>query len=249
MHLKKRGIYVVFMLALLPVAAYAQTSLYGPASGRLGGGLEIRSPKEGNPFLMGNLGIGFNNGNSRISVLGGWSSYEYTVTYESSLFRGVTDTYNVSELLYIGGIEGIHLYPLEETGFEVYSRVEFTVFYPAGGPADIPTVFVGALGLSKHLETGNGGLKPSLGLIYQRLDVVSGSETIDLYRGFAGEAGLEYNISWFSILGAARFSVPFDSSETVYKIGVNFFCETIYHVRVCTHCAVSARGNVVGTCA
>ena len=84
-------------------------------------------------------------------------------------------------------------------------------------------MFVGALGLSTHLETGNGGLKPSLGLIYQRLDVVSGSETIDLYRGFAGEAGLEYNISWFSILGAARFSVPFDSSETVYKIGVNFF--------------------------
>ena len=227
MPLKKRTLYVIFMLTLLPVAVYAQTSLYGPSSGKLGGGFEIWIPNDesGYTYAIGSLGIGFNNGNSSISVLGGWSAYEYTWTYQNEgiPFLGIPaseETITTSGLIYIGGIEGIHLYPIEEMGFEVYSGAEFIVLYEEG-EVDIPTTFIGRLGLSKHLEIGNGGLKPFLGLAYRRLNVVSGDKIFDLYSGFEGEAGLEYNISWFSIFGAARFLLP-DSSKTV-KLGVNFF--------------------------
>ncbi len=97
------------------------------------------------------------------------------------------------------------------------------------------TPFLVAFGLSKHLETKYGGLKPVLGLVYQHEYLIHRVnfypdysdygllQDFDFYRGFAGEAGLEYKISWFSLQGTARFPLPYDSSDTIsFKLGANF---------------------------
>ena len=150
MYVKKIWISIVFILAFVPVAAYAQTSLY--TSGKLAGGLEIRFPKESAPdneaFPIVNVGIGFNNGQSKISLIGGLTTYQYTHIFDkpawyndpSVVASSRTESITVYEIVYIGGIEGIHLYPLGTTGFEIYSRGEFTAFFSAEGPGVFPTV-------------------------------------------------------------------------------------------------------------
>ena len=209
MDLKKGWVYVVFMLVLLPVTASAQTSLYGLPSGKPGGGVEIRGIRTDSATLVlaGNIGIGFNDGNARFSLLAGMP------------------TEDAGGRVYLAGIEGTNLYPIESIGSEFY----FTTRYQAVFIEDevvIPTMLLGSMGLSKRLGSGNGGLKPFLGGIYERLEFVEGTDTKGVAAAFGGEAGLEYKMSWLSIIGSARFAlpfkIPFKSDQIVFKVGVNF---------------------------
>lgn len=202
MQLKKRWIYVVFVLTLLPVAASAQTSISGLP--KLGGGVDIRGgQRQGSQVLFGNFGIGFNNGDSKISILVGIPTEDFGVP------------------AYAVGIEGVHLYPLA-SDFAIFSIVEYYGILVEGAVA-IPTTLIGGIGLSKNLGTDGMGLKPFVGLLYQRLEIISGTDTVPFASGFGARAGLEYTMSRFSVIGAVSSPIPLDSSQITYKVGINFF--------------------------
>ena len=87
----------------------------------------------------------------------------------------------------------------------------------------IPTALIGGIGLSKNLGTDGMGLKPFAGLLYQRLEIISGTDTVPLASGLGVRAGLEYTMSRLSVIGSVSSLIPLDSSQTTYKVGINFF--------------------------
>ena len=195
-----RGIYVVIMLALFPVTASAQTSLYGLPSGKFGAGFEIiANPELDFQPLWGNLGVGFNHGKSKFSLRGGVPSKGLGVP-----------TYYV-------GTEAVHLYPLGSAGYEGFAiaRLDFSL---AKGAGMVPMTTAGGLGLSKRIRSGDGELKPFAGLFYERLDMmeVGARRSSDPYStssntftilaaGVQAQVGLEYKVSRFSIIGAVYY--------------------------------------------
>ena len=122
---------------------------------------------------------------------------------------------------YVVGVEGVHLYPLE-SGFEIFSMAEYFAIIVEDSVA-IPTTFIGGIGLSKSFGTGGMGPKPFASLLYQRLEIVSGTDSVDLYSGLAARAGLEYKMANFSVVGYVSSPIPLDSSQTAFKAGINFF--------------------------
>ena len=211
MCLKRRWLYIVFTLALLPVAAHAQTSLYGLPANKLGVGFDIRGYSNSRLFI-GNFGMGFRDGTLKFSVVGGLPTEDFGVP------------------LPILGIEGVQLYSLE-SGFEIFSTVEYYIMF-SDDLGFRPTTFVGGIGLSKYIETQTGSAKPFVGLLYQRTALIEliqgavtidGTETIDLGSGFGAQAGLEYRMAKFSITVLARSAFPLDSSKIGFKLGINFF--------------------------
>ena len=208
LKLKKRWIYVVFMLVLFPITTAAQTSLYGLPSGKFGTGFEIWDPHQTEEprLLIGNLGLGFRDGNAKISLLAG-------------------RFLDASPTIYTVGIEGAHRYPIGLTGFEFFTVVEFLPFFVQDA-IDIPVLSTLSGGLSKHIETGSGGLKPFAGLLYRNLILISGSETEDIGAGFGGVIGLEYKISWLSIIGTAMFPLPYEEDAATFQVGVNILHST-----------------------
>lgn len=202
MNFKKVGfMFVVLILALVPVATSAQTSLYIPASGKLGGGFEIRE-NVGSWLAMGNFGVGLDNGNSKISFMAG----------------GPTEDLGVP--VYVVGIEGIQLWPLE-SGLEIFGLSEISALI-VEDLESIPVSYLAGIGLSKHLGTGKVGLKPFAALVYQHLIIDLGDETLST-AGFGTEVGLEYKIQGFSIIARALAPFPFDSSQARFKLGINLF--------------------------
>ncbi len=219
----------VFMLVLLPVPASAQTSLYGLPSGKFGAGFGISgSPELDFQVLLGNVGVGFNHGKSKFSLMGGAPSKDLGVPQ------------------YYVGTEAAHLHPLGASGYEgfVIARFNFTLIEGAGV---VPMVTSTGLGLSKPIRFGDGELKPFAGLFYNRLDVIeagvrrsgTGYDGYDTYETYSttttltasmlAQAGLEYKASRFSIIGAVfypLYSATVSPNSTVgdeisFTLGVN----------------------------
>ena len=225
-----RWVYVVIMLALFPVTASAQTSLYGLPDGKFGAGFEISGgPDREYQALLGNLGFGFNHGKSKFSLIGGAPSKDLGVP-----------TY------YVGG-EASHLYPLGAAGYEGFGVARFN-FPLQEGAGVVPMETRAGLGLSKPIRSGDGELKPFAGLFYDRLDVIeAGAQRYDTYDTSFGtvtttlaarvlaQAGLEYKVSRFSIIGAvfyplysvARTGVTIENeNEISFRLGVNLLHPT-----------------------
>ena len=204
-----RWVYVVIMLALFPITTAAQTSLYGLPSGKIGGGFGIwKIQEQDSEILVGNLGFGFDEGNSKISLLAG---------------RLLDDSYPT---IYVGGIEGVHRYPIGLTDFDFFTVGEFLPLFVEDAVV-FPTLVTGSLGLSKHIEIENGGLKPFVALSYWYDFIISGSETVGVSSFFVGVVGLECKISRWSIIGTA--SRPISSvggKEFLFKVGVNILHPT-----------------------
>lgn len=210
---KKKWIYIVFLFTLLRGTVQAQTSLFGLSENQLGGGVEIRGhsvvPLR---VLMGNLGMGFNDGTLRISVLGGLPMGDSESFIEESNLP-VEDT-GISESIF--GLEAVHRAALA-SDFEFFSMAEFSIILDGWY---YPTVLVGAFGLSKHIKTQEGGVKPFVGLAYQRLTLDHGQDPVWFY---GAKAGLEYRMPRFSISALVRSVFPLDSSQFGFKLGINFF--------------------------
>ena len=216
-----RWVYVVIMLALFPVTASAQTSLYGLPAGKFGAGFETRGQVESDLRLLAvNLGFGFNHGKSKFSLRGGVPSKDLGVP-----------TYYV-------GAETIHLSPIGSAGYEGFALADVTAVLVEGA-GGIVTATIGGLGLSKPIRSGASELKPFAALLYQRLDAVGysygGTDDLGIGSTIQAQVGLEYKVSRFSIIGAIMYPlysaaagphVTSFESGTAFTLGVNLLHST-----------------------
>ena len=212
-----RWVYVVIMLALFPVTAPAQTSLYGLPSGKFGAGFEMSiNPDSDYQLLAGNIGVGFNHGRSKISLRGGAPSKDLGAS------------------IYYFGTEGINLYPVGSEGYEIFTIAAFNTTISEGAGV-LPMVIHGGVGLSKPIRFGEGELKPFAGAFYERLQILevgtTRSDGYDVAAGLAVQVGLEYKVSRFSIIGTAVYPfytatispdvVIVDQPELIFRLGIN----------------------------
>lgn len=250
---------IILMLILFPATVYAQTSYYRVPSGKIGFGLGVQDIESYHQYYDGdiiqelkstvvgtlNVSFGFNNGKSKISAIGGISSEQTRGSSaenlsDSSIYVG-GDKSAFYKDFYVGGIEAYHLYPLDDAGFEIYSRVDFIAWFhreaeriffsvgPGGenvvvpeDDLDIPTMFRGTIGLSKDFNSGNVGLRPSLGLGYSRHNVLVLPDITEVLSTLLVEAGLELKIYSFSIHLSLTFGekrAAGRSQQTTLRIG------------------------------
>lgn len=196
MYLKKRWICIISILFLVPVAAYAQTSLYGLSANELGAGCQISESS-----FLGNLGMGFHDGKSRLSITGGLPTGDL----------GFPASYL--------GIEFVNRYALE-SDFEFFSTLEFYIL-ASGDLETVPTVLLGVIGLSKNFGTQASGTKPFVGLLYQRVELDLG--LVDPVYNYGLQAGLEYKRERFSLIAMARSVAIRDTALIGVKLGINLF--------------------------
>ncbi len=222
MRLKKVHAYIIFFLALLPITAYSQTSLYKLPKGRTG------------------LGLGFSAAEN-INTISGSLDYGIDKDLKISFTAGVglieDDEYN--KTLEIppapaGGLSIVRINSLGQTGLDYFLNGSFSAVFSRTVDAATSETFVktrtlgltGGGGLLKRLGTKSGwSLTPFFGVYYANAWAVTerqwtGLEEAVSNSSILGEAGMEIAVSrTTSIVGSVLFS--FESSDTVFSIGIN----------------------------
>ena len=222
MQLKKVHRYIIFFLALLPITAYSQTSLYKLPKGRTG------------------LGLGFSAAEN-INTISGSLDYGIDKDLKISFTAGVglieDDEYN--KTLEIppapaGGLSIVRINSLGQTGLDYFLNGRFSAVFSRTVDAATNETFVktrtlgltGGGGLLKRLGTKSGwSLTPFFGVYYSNAWAVTERQWTELEEAVSnssilGEAGMEIAVSrTTSIVGSVLFS--FESSDTVFSIGIN----------------------------
>ena len=222
MQLKKVHPYIIFFLALLPITAYSQTSLYKLPKGRTG------------------LGLGFSAAEN-INTISGSLDYGIDKDLKISFTAGVglieDDEYN--KTLEIppapaGGLSIVRINSLGQTGLDYFLNGRFSAVFSRTVDAATNETFVktrtlgltGGGGLLKRLGTKSGwSLTPFFGVYYSNAWAVTERQWTELEEAVSnssilGEAGMEIAVSrTTSIVGSVLFS--FESSDTVFSIGIN----------------------------
>ena len=222
MQLKKVHRYIIFFLALLPITAYSQTSLYKLPKGRTG------------------LGLGFSAAEN-INTISGSLDYGIDKDLKISFTAGVglieDDEYN--KTLEIppapaGGLSIVRINSLGQTGLDYFLNGNFSAVFSRTVDAATNETFVktrtlgltGGGGLLKRLGTKSGwSLTPFFGVYYSNAWAVTERQWTELEEAVSnssilGEAGMEIAVSrTTSIVGSVLFS--FESSDTVFSIGIN----------------------------
>ena len=222
MRLKKVHPYIIFFLALLPMTAYSQTSLYKLPKGRTG------------------LGLGFSAAEN-INTISGSLDYGIDKDLKISFTAGVglieDDEYN--KTLEIppapaGGLSIVRINSLGQTGLDYFLNGNFSAVFSRTVDAATNETFVktrtlgltGGGGLLKRLGTKSGwSLTPFFGVYYSNAWAVTERQWTELEEAVSnssilGEAGMEIAVSrTTSIVGSVLFS--FESSDTVFSIGIN----------------------------
>ncbi len=222
MRLKKVHPYIIFFLALLPMTAYSQTSLYKLPKGRTG------------------LGLGFSAAEN-INTISGSLDYGIDKDLKISFTAGVglieDDEYN--KTLEIppapaGGLSIVRINSLGQTGLDYFLNGNFSAVFSRTVDAATNETFVktrtlgltGGGGLLKRLGTKSGwSLTPFFGVYYSNAWAVTERQWTELEEAVSnssilGEVGMEIAVSrTTSIVGSVLFS--FESSDTVFSIGIN----------------------------
>ena len=222
MRLKKVHLYIIFFLALLPMTAYSQTSLYKLPKGRTG------------------LGLGFSAAEN-INTISGSLDYGIDKDLKISFTAGVglieDDEYN--KTLEIppapaGGLSIVRINSLGQTGLDYFLNGNFSAVFSRTVDAATNETFVktrtlgltGGGGLLKRLGTKSGwSLTPFFGVYYSNAWAVTERQWTELEEAVSnssilGEVGMEIAVSrTTSIVGSVLFS--FESSDTVFSIGIN----------------------------
>ena len=224
MQLKKVHLYIIFFFALLPITAYAQTSLYKLPKGRTGLGLGFSTTENINT-ITGILDYGIDK-DLRISFSGGVALIE-------------DDGFNTSLEIPpapVGGLSIVRINELGQTGLDYFLQGSFSAMFSRTVNAATSETFVktrtlgltGGGGVLKRLGTESGwGITPFFGVYYSNAWAVTEHQ----WRGFEeavsdssilGEAGVEIQMSkTTSIIGSLLFS--FESSDTAFSIGINLY--------------------------
>jgi hypothetical protein len=221
-RLKKVHPYIIFFLALLPMTAYSQTSLYKLPKGRTG------------------LGLGFSAAEN-INTISGSLDYGIDKDLKISFTAGVglieDDEYN--KTLEIppapaGGLSIVRINSLGQTGLDYFLNGNFSAVFSRTVDAATNETFVktrtlgltGGGGLLKRLGTKSGwSLTPFFGVYYSNAWAVTERQWTELEEAVSnssilGEVGMEIAVSrTTSIVGSVLFS--FESSDTVFSIGIN----------------------------
>ena len=222
MRFKKVHPYIIFFLALLPMTAYSQTSLYKLPKGRTG------------------LGLGFSAAEN-INTISGSLDYGIDKDLKISFTAGVglieDDEYN--KTLEIppapaGGLSIVRINSLGQTGLDYFLNGNFSAVFSRTVDAATNETFVktrtlgltGGGGLLKRLGTKSGwSLTPFFGVYYSNAWAVTERQWTELEEAVSnssilGEVGMEIAVSrTTSIVGSVLFS--FESSDTVFSIGIN----------------------------
>lgn len=224
MQRKKVHLYIIFFLALLPITAYAQTSLYKLPEGRTG------------------LGLGFST-TENINTIAGSLDYGIDKDLRVSFSAGVglieDDAHN--RLLEIppapaGGLSIVRINALGQTGLDYFLNGSFSAMFSRDVNAVTNETFAktrtlgltGGGGVLKRLGTkSEWGITPFFGVYYSNAWVVTerqrtGLEEVVSNSDILGEAGVEIQVSkTTSIIGSLLFS--FQSSDTTFSIGINLY--------------------------
>ena len=222
MQLKKVHLYIIFFFALLPITAYAQTSLYKLPKGRTGLGLGFSTTENINT-ITGSLDYGIDK-DLRISFAGGVALIE-------------DDEFNTSLEIPpapVGGLSIVRISSLGQTGLDYFLNGSFSAMFSRTVNVVTSETFVktrtlgltGGGGVLKRLGTKSGwGITPFFGVYYSSAWAVTerqwtGFEEAVSDSSILGEAGVEIQISkTTSIIGSLLFS--FQSSDTAFSIGIN----------------------------
>ena len=224
MQLKKVHRYIIFFFALLPMTAYAQTSLYKLPKGRTGLGLGFSTTENINT-ITGILDYGIDK-DLRISFSGGVSLIE-------------DDQFNTSLEIPPApavGLSIVRINPLGQTGLDYFIQGSFGAMFSRTVNAVTSETFVktrtlglaGGGGVLKRLGTKSGwGVTPFFGVYYSNAWAVTERQWTGLEEAVSdsdilGEVGVEIRISkTTSIIGSLLFS--FQSSDTAFSIGINLY--------------------------
>ena len=224
MQLKKAHLYIIFFFALLPMTAYAQTSLYKLPKGRTGLGLGFSTTENINT-ITGSLDYGIDK-DLRISFSGGVSLIE-------------DDQFNTSLEIPPAPAVGLsiaRINTLGQTGLNYFLQGSFGAMFSRTVNAVTSETFVktrtlgltGGGGVLKRLGTKSGwGVTPFFGVYYSNAWAVTERQWTGLEEAVSdsdilGEAGVEIQISkTTSIIGSLLFS--FQSSDTAFSIGINLY--------------------------
>ena len=224
MQLKKVHLCIIFFFALLPITAYAQTSLYKLSKGRTG------------------LGVGFST-TENINTITGRLDYGIDKDLRVAFTAGVglieDDVYNRSLEIPpapAGGLSIVRINALGQTGLDYFLNGSFSAMFSRDVNAVTNETFTktrtlgltGGGGVLKRLETkSEWGITPFFGVYYSNAWVVTERQRTGLEEALSdsnilGEAGVEIQISrTTSIIGSLLFS--FESSDTVFSIGINLY--------------------------
>ena len=224
MQLKKAHRYIIFFFALLPITAYAQTSLYKLPKGRTGLELGFRTAENTNT-ISGSLDYGIDK-DLKISFIGGVALIE-------------DDTLNTSLEIPpapVGGLSIVRINALGQTGLDYFLNGSFSAMFSRTVNAGTSETFVktrtleliGGGGVLKRLGTKSGwSITPFFGVYYSNVWAVTERQWTELEEAVSdsdilGEAGVEIQISkTTSIIGSLLFS--FQSSDTAFSIGINLY--------------------------
>ena len=222
MLLKKMPLYIIFFFALLPMTAYAQTSLYKLPEGRTGLGLGFSTTENINT-IVGGLDYGIDK-DLRVSFTAGVGLIEDSM-YNRGLEIPPAPT---------GGLSIVRINALGQTGLDYFLNGSFSAMFSRDVHAVTNETFAktrtlgltGGGGVLKRLGTKSGwGVTPFFGVYYSNAWEVKEYQRTGLEEAVSdsnvlGEAGVEIQVSrTTSVIGSVLFS--FQSSDTTFSIGIN----------------------------
>ena len=224
MQLKKVHLYIIFFFALLPITAYAQTSLYKLPEGRTGLGLGFSTTENINT-VVGSLDYGIDK--------------DLRVSFSVGIGLIEDDAYNrYLEIppAPVGGLSIVRINALGQTGLDYFLNGSFNAMFSRDVHAATNETFTktrtlgltGGGGVLKRLGKKSGwSVTPFFGVYYSNAWVVTERQRTGLEEALSdsnilGEAGVEIQVSrTTSIIGSLLFS--FQSSDTAFSIGINLY--------------------------
>ena len=222
MQRKKFHPYIIFFLALLPMTAYAQTSLYKLPEGKTGLGLGFSATENINT-IAGSLDYGIDK-DLRVSVTAGVGLIEDSA-YNRALEIPPAPA---------GGLSIVRINALGQTGLDYFLNGSFSAMFSRDVYAATNETFAktrtlgltGGGGVLKRLKPKSGwSVTPFFGVYYSNVWEVTERQRTGLEEAVSdsnilGEAGVEIQMSkTTSVIGSILFS--FESSDTVFSIGIN----------------------------
>ena len=222
--MKQKWVYIALMLILFPVAAYSQMSFKKLPIGKTGYGF-VFSPQTDVTTIGARIDYGINN-DSKISLGGGIG---FTNDEELESYGGDIPPSPAV------GLSVLHIQSLGQSGLEYFMQGGFAGAFARVVDDSTNKTLVrtrtfalsGAGGILKRLKTQSDlVIIPYFGLSYTNAwatveSLLYDFEETDSDGSFGGAVGLEIEMSpKMSVIGSFAFS--FQSSNTVFSIGLNF---------------------------
>ena len=224
MFIKQKWVYVALLLILYPVTVYSQVSFKKLPVGGTGFSFEF-SPQENITTIAAGIDYGINT-DSKISFVGGigLADDDYLELYGGDV-----------PATPIVGVSALHIQSLGQSELEYFLQGGFSgAFVRVVDTVSNDTVvnsrayaLSGGGGILKRLRTQSEWvLIPYFALSYTNVwttveSLLNDYEETDSDGSFGGNVGLEIEFSQkMSVIGSFAFS--FESSDTVFSIGLNF---------------------------